>query len=341
MIGLYDWDLATWKQPLPFNLELMKMATKLKQEQKHVRMITSIDLDRLEHLYIFKENEDGIYPEYLATSSKVTYIGKAISENTLYQNDLQDFSPDTTVYETMKRYYNTSRSKSIFTKMLRAKHIRLLDKNGMLRQDWKLFYTGNGTMKTLIVHDEDITSNNDIYVELKSFLDKNTNYYIGFKYPLILHNQGDLLQWIQLPLSQGFRKINLDFVPSTYFVGIPTYSKADYVFDTTNLNLSSLFLTSLHLLSFGNTVQWIGHDELNQYFSYYIRERAKTPSSFYEYVKYRLNHFTKDEKVRLFNRYKSLDTPLFDLFFSTEYVEMDDGVLVNKMFTFKERRSQK
>ena len=39
-IALLDWDLVKWKQPICFNLEIMKMATYFRQQKRSYSICT-------------------------------------------------------------------------------------------------------------------------------------------------------------------------------------------------------------------------------------------------------------------------------------------------------------
>lgn len=337
MIGLYDWDLITWQQPTVFNLDLMRYSAYLKAQRKVTQMIEDLQDPRVSEWYIFKEYEDSIYPAYLVENPNVHFLGRAVGYNSEIQ-ELGNLTPDVEVYRKMRRYYNTNRRLEFFNKQMNAFHTQLGDDNGNINKNWS---RGKERQKVIIFHDKHIESYQDAGQVLTQHLKTDPNIYYGFKYGIQIRDEEHLIQWLSLPLSPDLRQIELNFLPNAEKYLISRPNLADFEFSVGEMNQPELFLFSLLLLQRGNNVTWKDHDVLNQYFAYYIRERNRAPLTFYEYVKFRQKDMLRTDKIILFKKYQKEQPKLFDLFFKTEYVEYDNGQLVPKMYTLRERRERK
>ena len=333
MIGLYDWDLITWQQPTVFNLDLMRYSAHLKAQRKVTQMIEDLQDPRVSEWYIFKEYEDGIYPAHLVENPNVHFLGRAIGQGSEVNN-----LADVEIYRKMRRYYNTNRKLEFFSKQMNAFHTQLCDEKGNINKDWN---KGKEKQKTIIFHDKGLGSRLNAIQELKKYLKSDPHIFFGFKYPITVTGKEHLIQWLSLPLSPDLRQIELNFLPSAEKYLISRPNLADFEFSVGEMNQPELFLFSLLLLQRGNNVTWKDHDVLNQYFVYYIRERNRAPLTFYEYVKFRQKDMLRTDKIILFKKYQKEQPKLFDLFFKTEYVEYDNGQLVPKMYTLRERRDRK
>lgn len=337
MIGLYDWDLITWQQPIVFNLDLMRYSSYLKRQRKVTQIIEDLNDPRVSEWFIFKEYEDSLYPAHLVENPNVHFLGRALGLN----NETEEWKTekaDVEIYRKMRRYYNTNRKLDFFKKQINAFHTQLGDENGNISDTW---HKDKENQRVIIFHDRDITIYPNAVEVLSKHLNRDPNIFFGFKYEIRVQDEEQLTQWLSLPLSTDLRNLELSFIPNTekYLVSRPTL--ADFTFNIDSLDQSELFLFSLLLLQRGNGVQWVGQDVLNQYFAYYIREKNKAPLTFYEYVKYRKKDMLKAEKILLFKYYKQEQPELFDLFFKTEYVEYNEGKLVPKMYTLRERRERR
>lgn len=342
-IGLYDWDLLTWSQPILFNLDLMKIAAYMKHRRHLVKMLQEIDLQRYNYIYISKNYEDDYYPKNIFNNEKVKLIGDVITEDiSNIPEDIDSITPDSTIYERLGKYYNINQ---LYTKwyssMLKGVHIRL-SRNGKDIWDNYESQLKNYDLRkhsTLYIHDKDINKIQGAFSEIERVKSNMmyTGSYLYIRSPLIISNEEDFIKWskiyrqnmssnniinAELPLELLIKEIptkrqrfeyDLDsFIPTTnnLIEAIPSLYRLAVFYGA---NRSEMLLKKTPKKE--DDSQWlILLDMLNEYFSIYSITKAKERKTFFQYCK--SSNYLREDLIQLFTIVKNDCPELFDLFYN-------------------------
>lgn len=199
--GLFDCDINTYIN-VPFNLELMKMATYYKRKREIVSLSPSFVPQKYQHFIYRKDYKDSItYP--IAKFKNIEYGGRAF--NSKYKPldlDIESCKPDTSIYSRLYERFSKTKALAMgFRTMSDAEHLRLsLDGktiwNGFESQ-MKHEYKGAG----LFFHDYDLNQvegARDVIRDLIQWYSPyRTGRRIGMKFPVQISNSDDLLNWTE------------------------------------------------------------------------------------------------------------------------------------------------
>lgn len=200
-----DWDLTRWQQPIVFNLELMKLVTHHKREHDFVKMLHTYDFERYSKIIIRKDYEDDDYPTEIFNNSKTEAGGLVFSggEYVPLNIEIEKLAADTSIYSQMSRYYNSNvTDKQRFKTLLNTNHFRISLDEKNIWSDWEkqLLFVNLSTIQNFIIHDRDI-------VKIKGALEALVNLQnsanpmggrLGFKYPIHIYTDNELLEWSKL-----------------------------------------------------------------------------------------------------------------------------------------------
>lgn len=252
-IGLIDWDLVRWKQPIPFNLDLMKIARYQKIKKREVvKMLKTLNMAPYSKIIIRKDFEDFDYPLEIFGNSKVTIGGGVFHEGT-YQAmpmEIETLEPDISIYSSMGKFYQTSAyTISMWERMKHSVHFRLSLDGTTLWKDWRQ-QLGDINLKTKfagIVHDKDPVHIWGSLQELKKFQQQlnSGGKRLGFKYPLIIKNSSEFLDWISikklryLATSNIYSKVSDRLLVQSltspqeliYMIGLDNYRPREFIYE--------------------------------------------------------------------------------------------------------------
>lgn len=364
IIGLLDWDLTRWKQPICFNLELMKLSTYHKNILNDiVQMETSFSSDKCSKVYVQKDYEDFLYPENITKDPKVIFSGLALSNGKYSPMPLsiERNLADTSIYLNMKRYYQrTPESKAIFKKMLNAYHIRFsLDEKDFFDGWENQLYESETKINSVIIHDKNLIGNNDFKSGVDFIKDKygRKNISFGFKFPIKINNEDQLYSWGIIQKIKELSVIEINFIPTNEILNQISLTRQNitYHFDNTwneemILNkLDIIFLQGIFLSKYGTEV-FIKIDKdvcisnnlnllinmLNEYFKSCVYYRNMLVFCFFTFCKYTYLSIPVDQKIEIFNYIKNYNNDLFDLFYDAEYAIYENNKIIPKMYNSKE-----
>lgn len=360
IIGLLDWDLTRWQQPTCFNLELMKISSYSKIVKKDiVQMELSYFSDMCTKVYIRKDYEDFIYPSEIINDPKSIWGGLALT-NGVYSpliEDIEKQSPDLSIYTKMKKYYTrTKESLHLYDIMMKAAHIRLTLNGESIFPGWeKQLKNIDKKNSYIIIHD-----NNIKYIkeskELINYLKtkygyKNTK--IGFKFPVELITQEDVLEWGKIEKIKELNSIQVPFIIenkilndiSLYKQSI-TYIIEDWTEKEIKDKLPEILLQGMFLSKYGIKLQIklktnININEkikkiivmLNNYFSACLMYRSKLVFCGFCYCKYCYEGIDTEEKIEIFKYMKEEIEDLFDLMYLTEYVTYENNKMIPHLYS--------
>ena len=212
MIQMLDWDLTRWRQPVVFNLELMKLAYYEKTHNNNiVTMIPRYKEDFDGRIYIRKDYEDFEYPANIMSNPNVVYGGNAISTSYDPLPPWVEQSPaDTSIYNAVKRFYQgSSVQENIFRMMFGATHLRLsLDGKTIFPFFEKQLKNHDKKVFNVIIHDKELKCISDV-LDIINYIKKYSRKTIrfGFKYPLEINTTNDLEKWIEIPKTTNLRNL--------------------------------------------------------------------------------------------------------------------------------------
>lgn len=366
IIGCLDWSLIRWKQPTIFSLELMKLAHYHKVHQRDiVKMLFEFASDQYDKVYINKDYEDYLYPEYIMTDPKVTYNGLAISNNKYVAMDeiIENRPADTSLYEDMFKYYRrNSDGRSMFNRLMSACHLRMsLDGEGVSEfWDKQLIEKRKGRLTNVILHDKEVTKVRDSYKLLehirKYYGMKSTK--IGFKFPLIVTNNDSALLWGRFEKTIGVSNIHFhDLIEDevledisltkqrlTYVINNRYWTLSKFINEFPRILLQGMFLSkwAIPLLlkiedDFLLPNEW--HQMVNAFNAYIkncVAYRNTLVFSAFTYMKYCYLDLQKEEKVHLFKYIKEEQPDLFNFLYNVEYVTFEKNRFVPHMYTWGE-----
>jgi hypothetical protein len=322
IIGLYDYDLITLKQPLIFNLELMKMSYLIKHKSKNtVQMMREWKDSLFSKIYVEKDYNDGVYPEYIISNEKVEFNGNVLFNGQYAARDMEFelCAADTSIYEPMKRYYQRSLIiKNLYKYMINGQHLRLSLNGTEPTPHWEKQIQSNSYR--YFFHDTNLEINEatvDSIKWLKFFNDDD--FLCAFKFPIYITSNN------QLKLLKGFH-----FVPETTTIVIDCPFELTDIFSlrfsnaifqiNTSINDLSKILKVGKILSYFNVsfVLNISDDFnklekiLNNYFRY-IKFKQPIPTIYY-YIKYINLDLQMIEKISLLKEIKTKYPELFEYF---------------------------
>jgi len=199
-IGLHDIDIATYTH-VPFNLEIMKMATYFKRKKEIVHLSSSLNPDKYGEFYIRKDFDDGIFPKQIYTAKNLIYGGYAFSDNYVPMDlSIEKQKADVSIYFKYKDIFSINKKYSeIFRVLTNAQHIRLSLDDKTIWTDFEKQFNIYPTLCSLIFHDKNIHKIEGAQEVIQSLVDRMNpragGKHIGFKFPIIVNNEQELLSW--------------------------------------------------------------------------------------------------------------------------------------------------
>lgn len=354
-IGLLDWDLTRWQQPIGFNLEIMKLARYHKSKKRFVQSLHEVDTLRYGQIYLRKDFEDYDYPSEVFNNPKVECGGRVFTngKHDKLQDELDYLAPDASIYQNMKRYYNsTASTRRMFDIMLRGTHFRLSFDDKVIDKNFRKQYENVGITKgakSFILHDKDIVQLQNSYETIFSIGEEIGVYntFFGFKYPLTFYDIDTLFKWLGLKRLNLFNSILVCFIPTGESI---IELKNKYLVKKIQFNFSSedlfsedtliqLYLSSVFAGEHGIEILLNITDEKNlderwrmffKLFTHYIynyinRRNRKKFFSFFTFCKYTITDFLPKDVLRVFTFIQEENYELFKLFYECIRVVIKNG----------------
>lgn len=222
-IGLYDDDMARYTL-VPFNLELMKLATYFKQKREIVVLSPSFTPERHQKFFLRKDYDDGIYIPNMEKIPNLEYGGYAFSGNTYapMRLEIERQRPDPTIYERMENNFLSFKSKraaeksKIFQNLITAEHCRLSLDGKTIWKDYDKQFRYLPIARDIIFHDYDLGSIAGSFEEVKNILSRaRTDGWatkIGMKFPVQVDRGAELLNWASLNPNSSFYSLQYNGV---------------------------------------------------------------------------------------------------------------------------------
>ena len=202
-IGIYDYDFMHYAPVIP-NLECAKLSRYYKSKKELTILTSELNPEVYTKFYIRKDYEDGVYPDSIF-SSNVVYGGRAFSSDNYVpmELDIEIQKPDFSGYQKYnKAFQDTKKNQMLFTKLMRAQHLRLsLDGKTLWNSFERQLEITNQT-RVLILHDYDVGQIDGAIPVMKELIKDTTSEgkdkprMIGMKFPVRISSTKHLEEWI-------------------------------------------------------------------------------------------------------------------------------------------------
>lgn len=199
-IGLYDEDMMKYAT-VPFNLELMKLATYYKERGEITSISPLFEPYKYSKFILRKDYYDDITYLQLNKYKNITYGGLAFSNN-IYSpldEEIERKIPDVSIYNKLEKYFieNNKNGEAIFKIMTKASHCRLSLDGINIWKDWQK-QISNDKIISLFFHDCNLGNIVSAPEEINNFINEQPNkekILIYTKFPIIAKNKEELLKW--------------------------------------------------------------------------------------------------------------------------------------------------
>ena len=203
LIGLYDADIHRYGA-LPFNLELMKLATYHKQKKDIVTHMTNLDVGAFSTVIYRKDLYDGRFAKALYQRPNIEYGGLAFTNNKHISlgEDIEKLVPDKYSYMRLKYRYIPQHIK-MFDHLLASEHLRLSLDGKTVWKNHRSQLDISPQTRTIMVHDYDVLAikdSLDVMKELATPLYER-DISLQSRFPLRFHRHEDIGDWLRLPWS--------------------------------------------------------------------------------------------------------------------------------------------
>ena len=219
-IGLHDLDMANYTY-VPFNLELMKLSAYYKKNREIVILSPNLTPERHQKFFVRKDFDDGNFPLGLEKIPNIEYGGYAFTDGIYVPMapEIEIMHPDTSLYANMEKTITGSGRREhhkIFQNMTEAEHCRLSLDGKTIWEDYPKQFKFLKTARNLMIHDYDLAAIDGGLEEVKRLMARaRTDGWatrLGMKFPPVISNGQDLLDWISFKPNSTFYSLRYDGV---------------------------------------------------------------------------------------------------------------------------------
>lgn len=365
IIGLLDWDLTRWKQPLVFNLDLMKLSYYHKVFCNNiVQMERHFDSSKCTKVYIRKDYEDYEYPEEITMDDKVILGGHALGFRP-FPKEIEACPADTSIYENLAKYYRANDYvKVLYNKMIKAQHIRISYDGASVSSFWRQQIDWNGDKERVhyfIIHDYNPGAIKGILTALQEIKRAYPLARFGFKYPVDLSVE-DLYAWSKFRKIRGLATFTTsDVIPLDVLDSLCQESQQVLLrVDKDNWTREKLILSLPDFLKQGiflsrkkitfllkvdkelfPELEWREVFKFfNEYMkacSFYSNRMIHNP---YIYCKYCYYLLSEKDKIAMFYFLRQEHKDFFNMLYTVGSVELKDGKLEARPYTMQEYKTK-
>lgn len=210
IIGLYDADISKYTH-VPFNLELMKIASYYKKKMEIVTLSPSFSPEMYHKFFYRKDFYDNDFPKGLGQIKNLEYGGHAFSGEQYFPlpEDIERQKADLNIYNKIEKDFSTNKGMATaFKTMQRAEHFRLSLDGKTIWKDFEKQLSINSTTQTLFIHDNDLNKIQDsdyIISDLMQAMPARSHARnLALKFPIIINNSEDLFRWSKFNSSEKY-----------------------------------------------------------------------------------------------------------------------------------------
>lgn len=202
-IGLYDADMAKYTH-VPFNLELMKMATYYQKNREIVTLSPYFSPERYTKFIYRKDYFDGSFEPQLLRFPNIEYGGLAFSSNNYIPLplDIEKQIPNTGIYSRYhKDFAILNPYEKFFGKMTKGAHFRLSLNGKDIWNDFEKQINFNEPNYILFLHDynlNNIKNSDQVIQDIMAQLKKiGISRALAVKFPIQTEKEADFFKWLQ------------------------------------------------------------------------------------------------------------------------------------------------
>lgn len=217
-IALYDDDFRRYVH-VPFNLELMKIASYYKKNNEIVVLTPSLIKDRHSTTFVRKDYDDGFYISNPLAYDNLNMGGLAYTKGIYVPMDeeIEKCCADTSIYNRVAPLFCTSPFyERAFSVMQNAAHLRLSLDGETIWKSYSKQLPSLAKVQCLFFHDlnlNGINGSKDMVKGLARSLTRNpSGRRIGSKFPIQVFNGQDLVDWADFRNTAAFYSIQYNGV---------------------------------------------------------------------------------------------------------------------------------
>ena len=364
VIGMLDWDLTRWKQPIMFNIDLMKMSYYHKYILRDVvQMEKHYSSDMCAKVYIRKDYEDYEYPGDIVEDTKAEWGGVALQGGQFIPlpEEIERCPADTDIYSGMGKYYQkNSHLKASYNLMIKGQHIRLSRDEKTVYPDWRKqinWELSQEHCQYFFVHDRAVGKIEGALEAIKEIQEHYPKLRIGFKHPVdcTKETMDDWLSFVKISDFCSF--VFTDILPESFLEELPqirqqfilrvdsqSWTKEKFISSLPIFLKQGIFLSSKTVTflldvekNFLEEEEWIDFFRFfNEYMKSCVVFRNRMLHNPFIYCKYCYFRITNTEKTKLFYFIRNQNKQLFDLLYRVEYVTIENGQLVDHAYSQSE-----
>lgn len=205
-VGLYDLDMALYRR-VPFNLEIMKLATYYKKQNEIVVLAPDFTPEKYTKFIVRKDYDDGNYPTNLGLVPNVEYGGHAFTGNYYAPLDIkiEETFPDLIVYNRIKgNFLERQIDEAVFKRMNKSTHLRLSLDGETIWGNYEKQIKSVDKKYIVLLHDYNLNKIENSFEVVKDLLKQHSRQgyaAVGVKFPIQVSNETDLLKWTSLPAA--------------------------------------------------------------------------------------------------------------------------------------------
>lgn len=223
MIGLFDADVSEFGV-LPFNLELMKLASYYKSQKRETHLLEEFTPQKYDLIYLRRDFLDEVDLSNFLAEKKVIAGGYYFTRGMYvpFSEEIEDSYPDKSIY---MRYANETNNwrQNLFKASMESEHLRLSLDNHTIDPNYKKFLNYGERTKRVLLHDYNLSLISGSFEEInrlsRNYGDKRKQTIsIDFKYPIQVDTVEDLMKWTSPHFVTNLYSIQVNGIMSNELV---------------------------------------------------------------------------------------------------------------------------
>lgn len=207
-IALYDVDFMKYIH-VPFNLNLMKIATYYKNKKEVVVLAPYLEPERYTKLILQKDFFDDDFDKHFFEPN-VEYGGLAFTNNNYVplKEEIELTQPDIHLYDRYKEKFCINKHMTqVFTSLINGAHVRLSLDNKNIWDNYLKPLNLSLHTRVILCHDyniNDINYSDEAIKEIINRISSKDIKFLGTKFPIQVNNEKDFLKWMRFEHSFFF-----------------------------------------------------------------------------------------------------------------------------------------
>ena len=230
MIGLFDADVSEFGF-LPFNLELMKLASYYKSQKQETHFLEEFTPQKYDLIYLRRDFLDEVDLSGFLAEKKVIAGGYYLTGGMYvpFSEEIENSFPDKSIYMRYANEVNAWRQ-GLFRASMESDHLRLSLDNQTIDPNYKKFLNYGERTEKILLHDYNLNLISGSFEEIsrlsRSYGDKRKQTIsIGFKYPIQVDTVEDLMKWVSPDFVTNLYSIQVNGIMTDELVQQIIYQK--------------------------------------------------------------------------------------------------------------------